>query len=87
MALNKIRTGLAICLIGVSSVGCTHQTPQARLKSPIELMHNLAFGRGGLTTSEYVGSPKAREWAMAEHAESMARQQQQFAASLAAKQQ
>lgn len=54
-----------------------------RLKSPIDLIHTAAFGGSGLTRSEYLGSEHAREWDMAEHAESLRRQQQAMEANAA----
>ncbi|MFK7820794.1 MAG: hypothetical protein AB8G99_18895 [Planctomycetaceae bacterium] len=63
--------------------GCSESATQTRIKSPIELMHSAAFG-GGLTKSEYTGSDHARDWAMAREAEAVAKQSQQFAASMAA---
>lgn len=64
---------LAVTVLCMCS-GCT-QLANKRLKSPVELIHSAAFGGSGLTTSEYLGSDHAREWAMAEHAEAMAKQQ------------
>lgn len=77
---RKIRpAGLALVVIVATLAlpGCT--STATRVKSPIELMHGLAFGDRSLTKTEYRGSERAREWAMNEHAESMRRQAAEFA--------
>ncbi len=65
---------LAVAICTMLCTGCAQATKQTRLRTPLEVMHGLVFG-GDLSSSEYIGSGHARDWAMAEHAESPANQQ------------
>lgn len=88
MVFNKSLIAVAVCAIVSLCAGCTQVPSQpVHVQSPIEFIHAMAFGKTTGMQSEYTGSKEARDWAMAEHAESMARQQEQFFASMAAKQQ